>query len=130
MVSKTGRDLVFLVSTPRAGSTLLAALLGSHPDVLCPPESWLLLPLVGFRDDRLLVTAPYDHQLAQQAVHDLLDTDLFNQAINSFAVTVYNSLLQRSGKRLFVDKTPRYYHILPSIETLFPAAKQIWLKRN
>src|SRR5207244_4522699 len=34
------------------------------------------------------------------------------------------------GKRLLVDKTPRYYQILPELSRLFPTAHQIWLKRS
>jgi hypothetical protein len=38
--------------------------------------------------------------------------------------------LKDSGKTIFADKTPRYYHILEFIHSLFPKARMIWLKRN
>src|SRR6185295_7250173 len=85
---------------------------------------------MGLRDNRLFVTAPYDHYLAQRGIQELLDGHLFNGAINAFAVSVYGALLDRAGKRVFVDKTPRYYHILSALDEIFPAALKIWIKRN
>jgi hypothetical protein len=132
VVDHEGRQLVFILSTPRAGSTLLAALLGSHSQVLCPPEPWLLLSLSAIRtnDSDSLITSHYDHELARKALNELVEKELFCEAANAFALTIYNSLLDRAGKQVFVDKTPRYYHILPWLEALFPLARKIWIKRN
>ena len=132
MVDPEGRNLIFILSTPRAGSTLLAALLGNHSQILCPPEPWLLLSLSAIRtsDNDAVIISQYDHELARKALHELADDELFCQAANTFAVTIYNSLLDQAGKQVFVDKTPRYYHILPWLEALFPLARKIWIKRN
>src|SRR4029079_12453572 len=35
-----------------------------------------------------------------------------------------------AGKQLFVDKTPRYYHILDYLREVFPEARYVWLIRN
>jgi|GEM_PF-1916464 len=85
---------------------------------------------MGLRDNRLLVTAPYDHYLAQRGIQELLDAHLFNSAINAFALSIYGTLLDRVGKRIFIDKTPRYYHILSALDEIFPEAPKIWIKRN
>jgi hypothetical protein len=132
VVAHKGRQLVFILSTPRAGSTLLAALLGNHSQVLCPPEPWLLLSLSAIRtnDNDSLITSRYDHQLARKALNELVEEELFSRAASAFALTIYNSLLDRADKQVFVDKTPRYYHILPWLEALFPLARKIWIKRN
>ena len=37
--------LIFLVSPPRAGSTLLQRMLASHAEIFSPPEPHLLTPL-------------------------------------------------------------------------------------
>lgn len=130
MVNADGENLVFILSTPRSGSSLLGAILGNHPQVHCPPEPWFLLSLVGLRDNRLFVTAPYDHYLAQRGIRELVDGRLFNSAISAFAVSVYGTLLERAKKSTFVDKTPRYYQILSALDELFPAARKVWIKRN
>lgn len=53
--------LLFLISAPRSGSTLLQRMLGSHSEVFTHPEPHLMTPLayLGYYDrvDR----APYDH---------------------------------------------------------------------
>jgi hypothetical protein len=36
-------DLVFIISQPRAGSTLLQRILDSHSKVCSPPEPWVML---------------------------------------------------------------------------------------
>jgi hypothetical protein len=125
-----GRGLVFLLSTPRAGSTLLGAILGNHPEVLCPPEPWFLLPLLGIRDQRVVGIAPYGYGLAQRGFADLIDEPLFLDAVKAFALTACNTLLARHGKRVFVDKDCRYYHIVKTLRRIFPEAVYIWLYRS
>jgi hypothetical protein len=125
-----GRELVFVLSTPRAGSTLLGAMLGSHSQVLCPPEPWLLLPLAALRDDRLMISAAYDHPFAMRGIRELVTPELLDTALAEYARSVYQTLLRTSGRSVFVDKTPRYYQILPALEALFPAALQLWIRRD
>jgi glycosyltransferase involved in cell wall biosynthesis len=129
-VAPDGRGLAFILSAPRAGSTLLAAILGSHSEVLCPPEPWLLLPLVKLLDGELLVVGSYDHSLAAQAIAELASRAVQDEAVRLYAYAVYNSLLHEASKQVFVDKTPRYYQISDRLSELFPRALQIWLKRN
>ena len=56
--------------------------------------------------------------------------DEFLRAARAFASSVYGSRLAATGRSVFVDKTPRYYHILPFLAALFPGARMIWLKRD
>jgi hypothetical protein len=76
------------------------------------------------------VLMPYDQKWAALAIRELLPNGEFDDAARAFALEVYNRQIEKSGKSIFLDKTPRYYHILPTIEELFPSAKKIWLKRN
>lgn len=124
------RDLAFVLSTPRAGSTLLAAMLGTHSQILCPPEPWLLLPLAGMLDERVLTISTFDQSFAMRAIGELLPPQLLDRALGAFAATAYDGLRAGTCKRVVVDKTPRYYHILATLDRLFPNALQIWLRRN
>jgi len=129
MISSLGENLVFIFCLPRSGSTLLSLLLGGHPQVYAPPEPWFLLKLfnVTSRSD---FNSTYDDELATIGAREFLDGTSLNHAINAFAVDIYNNKLHAAGKQIFVDKTPRYYHILNEIESVFPQAKKIWLRRN
>ena len=129
MISDAGRNLCFIFSIPRSGSTLLSLLLGSHSEILCPPEPWFLLKLAHLTELGNSENV-YDEVVATIATKEFLQEDLFFEASRAFAVTAYNKQLQTAGKTIFLDKTPRYYHILPFIDTLFPEARKSWLKRN
>ncbi len=125
-----GHGLIFILSTPRAGSTLLAAMLGSHSQIACPPEPWLLLPLHAIMSSDSDIITAYDHNLARHAWRDLVNEDLLARASRSFAAEVYNDILDKAHRNIIVDKTPRYYHILPWLDKIFPRARKVWLQRN
>jgi hypothetical protein len=130
MIDSGGNNLVFLLSTPRAGSTLVSAILTNHSRVYCPNEPWLLLGFHAWYKGGNLTQAPYEHSGVETALREFLSEEDFLEATRAFAVEAYNRKLAAQGKSVFVDKTPRYYHILPFVENLFPAAKKVWLQRN
>ena len=129
MITPEGKNLVFLMSLPRSGSTLLSVLLGSHSRIHSPPEPWLLLPLLhlgrpgGWPHD-------FGAEHAALALQEFLGKDDFRDLSREFACGAYNRALQRSDKVVFLDKTPRYYHISRELKLFFPAAKRLWLVRN
>ncbi len=59
--------LLFLIGSPRSGSTLLARMLGAHSQILGVPEPHLLTPLafLGYFDR--VEKAPYDPVISQEA---------------------------------------------------------------
>jgi Sulfotransferase family len=130
MVGNDGHGLVFILSAPRSGSTLLGAMLANHPRVLCPPEPWLLLPLSALRSPTAKIVAAYDHGFARAAWNERVQDQLLDESVRAFALAAYNSWLNQAGREILVDKTPRYYHLLPWLERLFPRAFKIWLQRN
>lgn len=129
-----GSDLIFLISQPRAGSTLLQHLLGSHSEVHTLPEPWILLhPLYALRAAG--VRAEFDAGLAHEALLEFLrrigaDESLYLEQVRRTARTLYDAALSGTGKTRFLDKTPRYFHVLPELRTLFPEAKVVFLVRN
>ena len=145
------RSLVFLLSMPRAGSTLLGLLLGNHPEVCCPPEPWLQLliadccSLTGdtqFLFDEQVATlaagdfirnargpAKEDTTLVD-AFHKLFSLGVKDESAVDFTHIIYSAFASRAGKSILVDKTPRYYNILGYLDRLFPTEKRIVLRRN
>lgn len=129
-----GENLIFLISQPRAGSTMLQCILGSHPEIFTSSESWLLLhPVYALRDEG--IWTEYDANLACRARQDFIqslpagDEDYF-EGLRQMYGYLYSRALVDSGKHYFLDKTPRYYHIIPEIKRLFPEAGFIILLRN
>jgi len=128
MITNKGENLAYILGLPRSGTTLLAVLLEQHAEIACPPEPWIMLALESF--GKTCSLHPADSHVLGQAVSEFWANDLQLRASRAFAVTLYNEKLKERQRRVFVDKTPRYYLILSYLEALFPQAKWIWLQRN
>ena len=61
-------QLIFLLSAPRSGSTLLQRMIGGHSQIYTHPEPHLISPLahLGFYDN--IDKAPFDHINAAEAL--------------------------------------------------------------
>lgn len=129
MIGELGENLVFLLGLPRSGTTLLSVLLNQHPDIHCPSEPWLMLALeaIGRTPD----TDPHDAAVLYHAMEEFLTEDESIEAARQYARYAYNAKLKANdGKKIFVDKTPRYYLIMPFIHRVFPRARYLLLLRN
>ncbi len=134
MISEKGDNLIFIISQPRAGSTLLQRILGSHPDVCTLSEPWLMLhPCYALRETGH--TAEYNAQWAASAMISFVsflpggETRYF-EAVRKMYSFLYDSVTTHQEKRFFLDKTPRYYFIIPELCRAFPNARFILLFRN
>lgn len=124
---------VFIFSLPRSGSTLLQRVLMSHKLIASVAEPWLLLPLV-YATKKEGVLAEYSHGTAANAVEDFISNlpnqkEDFSLALNEFVRHLYAKQC-KNDEVYFLDKTPRYYLIIPEIVEIFPDAKFIFLFRN
>lgn len=97
--------------------------------MLSPPEPWFLLRLADLINPSFS-DATYDCEANRLATANFLEGDLLTDCVRAFASEAYNSHMRQTDKAIFVDKTPRYYYILPFIDKIFPKALKIWLKRN
>ncbi|MBN1815504.1 MAG: sulfotransferase [Anaerolineae bacterium] len=133
-VGLQGENLLFLISQPRAGSTLLQRILGSHPEIHTVGEPWLMLhPLYALRSDGH--TAEYGASQAHTALQTFLESlpggeEEYIRALRKMCAHLYQCSLDASHKRLFLDKTPRYYLIIPQLARVFPRARFIMMTRN
>lgn len=129
-----GSNLIFLISLPRSGSTLLQRILGGHPDIATLAEPWVMLhPLYALK--RAGIETEYDATLAREALDDFLSQidggeAAYLEGIRRFAGDLYARALAQQGGRLFLDKTPRYYRVIPELRQVFPRAKFVILLRN
>jgi len=133
-IGKQGENLIFLIAQPRSGSTLLQRILGSHPGIHTRSEPWIMLhPLYALRTDGHV--ADYDTGLAGSALREFLQgfdgtEEDFLEGVRRMYGYLYDRALQASKKRFFLDKTPRYYHIVSELHRTFPHAKYVFLLRN
>jgi len=147
LINRKGENLIFILSMPRSGSTLLS----SHPEICCPPEPWIVLAVAEYLELGNVRNVPYDRVLAEiAAIEFLLNPErkqrgVLGKALRTIGETshldaiaaarqilqaAYQLHLDVSGKSVFVDKTPRYYTVLGLIDNIFPVVKKIVLLRN
>ena len=129
------KNLIFLISQPRSGSTMLQQVLQAQPQIQSVPEPWFLLPIVDLFSNRVGTEAPYGDLLAQQAFENFLQHKMdgkkqFQEHIKELALNTYSIVADTEKYDFFLDKTPRYYHIVEELSSLFPQAKFIVLLRN
>ena len=119
-----GQNLIFLISQPRAGSTMTQRILASHPDIHTVSEPWLMLhPLYAMRSQGY--EAEYHAWEARTALKGFFeevssDEDAYFVGVRKMCGHFYNCALNSSNKSYFLDKTPRYYHIIPELHKTFP----------
>ena len=126
--------LVVVISQPRSGTTLLQHLLGSHSKIHTVPEPWLLLPVCEILTDRL-GNARYNKKYANQAINDLCDRtpgvrETLIDGLRNVALSTYGTAMRGTGKEWFLDKTTRYFHVIPELQQIFPNAMFVLLRRN
>ena len=128
-------QLLFVISSPRSGSTMLERMLESHSRIKGGPEPHLLTPLAHLGVWDKVDKAPYDHILAaeaqrlfvQQLPHRERD---YWDACRAYCDTLYGRFLEGSGKDICLDKTPAYGLVLPFLMKVFPDAKYVVLTRH
>jgi hypothetical protein len=134
MSTNSGTNLIFLISQPRAGSTLLQRMLSSHPDIHTLSEPWLMLhPVYSLRDDG--IKCDYGHALYREAVQEFISAlpnkrEDYIEGIRRMYGYLYDKVLSTSNKKFFLDKTPRYYFIIPELKEIFPDSHLIFLLRT
>lgn len=130
-----GQGLIFIISQPRSGSTLLQRVLAGSPDVQTSAETWLMLHPVYWKRCCENIQTDYNSSWAREAVEEFLDNytdgrEVYDNAIRAWAEVIYSNALKQNNKKYFLDKTPRYFFIIRELYELFPDAKFIFLIRN
>lgn len=132
--------MVFLLSAPRSGSTLLRVMLAGHPALFSPPELGLLLFHGMAERSQNLPFANFDHHALQRVFRELLHDPVNSESFVNKLVEqdrtiqeVYLLLQELVQPRLLVDKTPDYalsIDVLRRAEAWFEGNKYIHLIRH
>ena len=132
--------IIFILSSPRAGSTLLRVMLAGHPDLFCPPELHLL-PFEDLSDRQAGLQTTFLNEGLPRALMALLDLDgeqsraLVSgwEAEGLSTQEVYTWLQSLAHPAMLVDKSPSYgLHLatLNRAEALFDQPRYIHLVRH
>src|SRR5215510_4675556 len=129
--------LIFLIGAPRSGTTLLARMLSAHTQIYGRAEPHLITPLAHLGYFGKVDKAPYDQNIAEQAIREIVaeipqHEAGYLEALRAYADSMYGQMMDLAppGKRLFLDKTPAYALVLPFLTKLYPQAKYVVLTRH
>ena len=117
---------IFIIGSPRSGTTALAYSLGEHPALWTSGETQLLIDLFG--DGRLETNyerraAPDGSWLANVAVE--------REEFLAFIGAGVNALITKcSGGLRWIDKTPSYTLMVDTVADMFPGSSFLHLLRD
>lgn len=134
----------FVVGCPRSGTTLLRAMLDSHPDVCVPPENYFTTQLLWYRAD----LERRDGVAVDHVLEVLRATPSFGQfgisvddldarwrehrpsTIADATRDIYRIYAQRAGKAFVGDKTPHHVDHVEMLADTFGEARFVHLIRD
>lgn len=121
LIGNTAETPVFIVGTPRSGTTLTEQVLSSHPDVFGAGELHWIPDTTNRLRDYLKSSTSYPQCLSE----------LTENSINELASNYLNYTRSLAhGERRIVDKMPGNFLHLGFIHILFPNAKIIHCQRD
>ena len=109
----TAQSPIFVVGSPRSGTTMLAAALGRHPDIAYYYEPYFIWDYVDGPGEDDVRTASD----VQAAARDRI-------------IAEFDWFLHKSGKRILVEKTPENSFRIDYINSIFPNARFIHITRR
>ncbi|NEP57197.1 MAG: SDR family NAD(P)-dependent oxidoreductase, partial [Symploca sp. SIO2G7] len=139
-VSSRLPGIIFILSSPRSGSTLLRVMLAGHSSLFSPPELHLL-PFDTMKERQEQLNQSYLGEGLQKTFMEIQNLDATaSQALirdlesqNLSVQQVYGMLQEDIAPRLLVDKSPTYAidpTILERGEAFFANSKYIYLVRH
>ncbi len=106
-------DILFIVGSPRSGTTILGDLLKTHPDLAHFHEPYFI----------------WDHHLGHMDDDRRTQKDVTPE-IENFVRREFEIFLDKSGRKILVEKSPRNSLKIPYINKIFPEAKWVHLLRD
>jgi hypothetical protein len=130
---------VFVVGSPRSGTTLLQRMFDAHPRLAVANDTHFIpRALIGIADHDV----PLTHEVVERVIgyhrfHRLgIDADLARSlAVGAdtyvgFVSALYSAFATARGKSMGGEKTPDYVRYIPLLSTLFPWARFVHIVRD
>ena len=118
LISK--KSPIFIVGSPRSGTTLLRLMLDSHPNISCGPETHFL--------------TQFKHVISGNSWERIknfgFEKSYWNSNIANFFDSFQKEYACNRGKQRWADKTPGYTLELDFINNLFPDCQIIHIIRD
>ncbi|MEQ1930122.1 MAG: sulfotransferase [Parvularculaceae bacterium] len=118
------RPPIFIGGCPRSGTTLLRALLDSHPSIVCGPELRAFPALASLSADMRRVMGE------TLAVHYRLPAERLDAVFAELIGSFLEPLREKSGKARAAEKTPANALHFAELARLFPEAHFVQIIRD
>ena len=110
---------IFIIGSPRSGTTLVRLVLDSHPNISCGPETHFLASFADIIGKHWDTISLYG-----------FDQHYWHTEIGHFFGAFKSDYARRSGKRRWAEKTPQYTLYLEFIDALYPDAQFVHIIRD
>ncbi|MEG4228921.1 sulfotransferase [Microcoleus sp. N9_B2] len=124
---------IFLIGSPRSGTTMLQSLLAAHPEVISFPESkffqYLLYKKFAGKFPGRMETFFKDEINRPELLQGFDDSQSLGTKVSWF-VGVLDGLAAEQNKSIWLEKTPEHIYFIDDIERFLPDAKFIHILRN
>jgi Sulfotransferase family len=118
---------IFVIGSPRSGTTALAQSLGRHPALWVGKESYLLHDLFGGRRIEEMWARHMERMTPCWLAHEKVERDELLAFIGLGVNALFSS--RSEGKR-WIDPTPLYTPMVETIAAMFPGAKFLHIVRD
>ena len=128
-------NLIFLIGSPRSGSTLTTRMIASHSQITAPPEPHLVTPLAHLGYYENVDKAPYDWINSGISQREYVATlpggeSDYLDACRAYLDVLYGRRLEADGKSYLLEKTPAYALVVEFLVKVYPKAKYVVLTRH
>jgi len=106
-----GQNLIFIISQPRSGSTLLQRILFGHPKIQTSAETWLMLhPCYAFKKKG--INTEYNSHFAATGTKEFIENytdgfEVYDDAIRQWANVIYSNAIKKHNKDLRSKSTTK-----------------------
>jgi hypothetical protein len=134
-IDRAGKNLAFIVGSPRSGTSWLARLMGATGEVAATQETELINRYCRPWFDAWSSQLPADPDQWSRHRHrglpSVLTTEEFDEAVVGFARQVYaKALALKPTARVVVDKNPAYSLHVELVRQMFPDAAILHIVRD
>lgn len=113
---------IFIVGSPRSGTTLMRSIIDAHPNIFCPPcETFIFNTLNNTFNDYIWKDHYAQLPFTRQALIKWL---------RKYILDLFGNLALKAEKKRWAEKTPSHVLFMNFINEVFPDAQFIHLIRN
>jgi len=106
---------IFVVGSPRSGTTVLGSCLAANKDLSGSDESLFLLDMWRIASD----LHSGSNRRGWAPLQKYISTEQLREAIGEFSDNIFNALVVSQGKQRYVDHTPWYVACIPMLYSLY-----------